>query len=306
MVGLLFPGQGSQHVGMGADLAGNYPEARDTFAEADDVLGFALSRTAWEGPELELTATHNAQPALLTHSVAVLRVVGAKLGPVACAAGHSLGEFTAYVAAGSLAFADALRLVRHRGELMRHEGERRAGAMAAVIGLGDDQVAALCEEASGEAGICVPANYNSPLQVVISGDEAAVDAAMALARSAGARLVTRLNVSGAFHSPLMEPAVDGLAAHVRDVPFENPRFPVLSNVDGRPVLDAKTAREALVRQLTSAVRWTDCVRAMPTCGAKRFFELGPGHVLGKLHKRIARGAAVQSVGAVADVEALQG
>jgi len=290
---------------MGADLAARYPEARDTFAEADDVLGVPLSRIAWEGPEAELTATNNAQPALLTHSVAVLRVIGSRLGGVACAAGHSLGEFTAYVAAGSLAFADALKLVRHRGELMHHAGDERAGAMAAIIGLDDDVVADLCERASGEAGVCVPANYNSPGQVVVSGDTAAVEAAMALARDAGARLVTRLNVSGAFHSPLMEPAVAGLAAHVRDVPFDNPRFPVLSNVNARPVTDAATAKEALIRQLTSAVRWTECVRAMAGCGAERYLELGPGQVLAKLHRRIDRDATVQAVGTVRDVEALQ-
>lgn len=289
---------------MGADLAAAFPAAAETFAEADEVLGVPLSRIAWEGPDDELTATHNAQPALLTHSVAVLRVAGARLGDVVCAAGHSLGEFTAYVAAGAIGFADALRLVRRRGELMQAAGRERPGAMAAVIGLDDARVAEICERASGESGICVPANFNSPGQIVVSGDEAAVEAAMALAREAGARPVIRLNVSGAFHSPLMEPAVEGLAAEVRSIEFRTPRFPVLANVDGTPVRDADAAREALVRQLTSAVRWTDCVRGMAACGAGRYYELGPGQVLAKLHRRILPDAEVRAVGTAAEVEAL--
>lgn len=289
---------------MGRELADRYPEARTTFDEADDVLGFSLSRLCWEGAGDELVATSNAQPAILVHSTAVLRVVQGRLGPVACAAGHSLGEFTAWVAAGSLAFADAVRTVRLRGELMQRSGDERPGTMAAVLGLEDEVLERVCADASDEGAVCVAANYNSPGQLVISGDVAAVERAMELARAAGARRALRLNVSGAFHSPLMEVAQAGLEAKLASVAMAPPAFPVISNVTGGAVTDPAVARDLLVRQLTSPVRWTACMRTMLQSGVTRFIELGPGNVLGGLLRRIERSAEAVSIGAPADTEAL--
>lgn len=304
MVGLLFPGQGSQHVGMGRELAGAFPAARETFEEADEVLGFALSRLCWEGPEDELTATINAQPALLVHSLAAYRVAAPALGNVALAAGHSLGEFSAWVAAGSLGFADAVRTVRRRGELMYASGTERPGAMAAVLGLGDEALEQVCREASAAGGDCVPANYNSPGQLVISGDVPTVERAMALAKAAGAKRAIRLNVSGAFHSPLMAVAQAGLEAQLADVPLQPPAFPVVSNVTAEAVEDPAEARRLLVRQLTAPVRWTASMRTMLDAGVQRFVELGAGNVLGGLLRRIDRGASVASAGSPAELDAL--
>lgn len=303
MVALLFPGQGAQFVGMGRDLAERFPEAKRVFEEADDVLGVALSRIMWEGPEEALTATLNAQPAILAHSVAVHRVVSSRLGEVAYAAGHSLGEFSAYVAAGSLRFDDALRTVRRRGELMYRSGEARAGTMAAVLGLEDEAVERVCREASRPGEVCVPANYNSPGQLVISGDVAAVERAIEGAKAAGAKRALRLNVSGAFHSPLMAVAEAGLAEQLGTVRLERLAFPVVSNVTAEPVDDAGRARDLLVRQLTSPVRWTACVRTMLAAGVARFYELGPGSVLSGLVKRVERGAESVTLGTAAEVEA---
>src|SRR5690606_7289721 len=296
MVVLLFPGQGSQFVGMGRDLAERFPEARAVFEEADDVLGLALSRIMWEGPEEELTATLNAQPAILTHSVAVYRIVASRLGDVAFAAGHSLGEFSAYVAAGALRFDDAVRTVRLRGELMYRSGEARPGTMAAILGLDDAAVEAVCRDASTETEVCVPANYNSPGQLVISGDVQAVERAVELAKAAGARRAVQLNVSGAFHSPLMAVAESGLAERLGEVALERPAFPVVSNVTAEPVDDAATARRLLIQQLTSPVRWTSCMRTILDAGVNRCFELGPGSVLSGLLKRIDRGAEAVTLG----------
>jgi [acyl-carrier-protein] S-malonyltransferase len=303
MVGLLFPGQGSQFVGMGRELAGAYPQARQVFEEADDVLGYSLSRVAWQGPEAELTATQNAQPAILVHSVAAFRVVQERLGNVGMAAGHSLGEFSAYVAAGTLTFADGLRTVRRRGELMQRSGDERPGAMAALLGLDDEAVEAVCREASAAGGACVPANYNTPGQLVISGDVAAVERAVELAKAAGARKAMRLNVSGAFHSPLMQVAEAGLRTQLESATFAAPRFPVVSNVSAQPVTEPADARRLLVLQLTSPVRWTDSMRTMVASGIVRFAEVGPGSVLGGLLRRIERTVSCQSLGTVAEVEA---
>lgn len=287
---------------MGRDLAAQFPAAREAFAEADDLLGFALSKLAWEGPEAELTQTHNAQPAILVHSIAVYRVVAEHIGDVAVAAGHSLGEFSAYVAAGTLSFADAVRTVRHRGELMLRSGHERPGTMAAILGLDDEAAERVCRDATADSGECVPANYNSPGQIVISGDVHAVGRAIELAKAAGAKRALPLSVSGAFHSPLMAPAVAGLEAQLSTVAINTPKFPVVSNVTAQPVTDAVSARRLLLEQLTSPVRWTACVRTMREMGADTFIELGPGNVLTGLLKRIDRDASGRAIGTLQDVQ----
>jgi [acyl-carrier-protein] S-malonyltransferase len=301
---LLFPGQGSQHVGMGWELARSYPTAAAVFAQADEILGFSLSRLMAEGPEDELTATRNAQPALLTHSVAVLRVIQDRLGAVAMAAGHSLGELSAHVAAGTLMFEDALRAVRLRGELMFAAGQARPGTMAAVLGLADAALEEACSRV--DLGLCVPANYNSEGQVVVSGDVAGVEQGSELLSRAGARRVIPLNVSGAFHSPLMEPAAEGLRERLASLTFGDPRFPVYANVTAGPVTSGERARELLVEQLTQPVRWAASVAAMVQAGADRFIELGPGSVLCGLNKRNAKGVPCTALGAPADIESFEG
>jgi [acyl-carrier-protein] S-malonyltransferase len=287
---------------MGRDLADASELARRTFEEADDVLGFSLSRLAWDGPAEDLTATANAQPAILVHSLAVYRLIADRLGPVAMAAGHSLGEFSAYVAAGSMSFADGVRTVRLRGELMYRTGQERPGTMAALLGLDDAAALELCREAAAGGGECVPANYNSPGQIVISGDREAVERAMLASKQAGAKRALPLNVSGAFHSPLMRTAEAGLAAQLQSVGFEAPGFPVVSNVTARPVSDPGQACQLLVQQLTSPVRWTESVRAMIEAGVQDFVEVGPGSVLAGLVRRIDREARVRSVGTWTEVQ----
>lgn len=302
-IGLLFPGQGSQFVGMGKDLAEAFPEARSVFEEADEALGTALSRLCWEGPEEELTSTINAQPAILVHSAAVWRVLSARVPDVALAAGHSLGEFSAYHAAGSLAFADAVRTVRRRGELMLRSGTERPGTMAAVLGLDDAAAEEVCRAASeGGAGVVVAANYNAPGQIVVSGDVEAVRRLEERAREAGAKRVIPLNVSGAFHSPLMAVAEPGLRAQLESVELRTPAFEIVSNVTAAPVRETAEARDLLVRQLTSPVRWVASMRAMLEAGVSEFLELGPGGVLAGLLRRVDRGAAVRSLGTAAEVE----
>ncbi|HEX6533825.1 MAG TPA: ACP S-malonyltransferase [Gemmatimonadaceae bacterium] len=303
---LLFPGQGSQKPGMGKDLAERYPEARAAFETADRTLGIPLSTLCFEGPEAELTATRNAQPALLAHGAAAWAVVRDRLRPmVRAAAGHSLGEFTAHHAAGTFALADALQIVRRRGELMNESGERRPGTMAAIIGLAEAAVEEACRRASAEGGVVVPANYNTPEQLVISGEVAAVERAMALAKEAGAKRALRLNVSGAFHSPLMEVAADGLRDALGAADACPPDFPVYSNVSAQPAQGLEDATSLLVRQLTSPVRWTDEVRNMAAAHSDALFlELGPGSVLGNLVKRIVPGARTAACGTVADIEHL--
>jgi [acyl-carrier-protein] S-malonyltransferase len=289
---------------MGRELAAAHPAARRVFEQADDVLGFALTRLMWEGPEDELTRTRNAQPALLVHSVAAHAVLRDRLGDAAICAGHSLGEFSAHVAAGTLSFEDALRAVRLRGDLMYEAGVQRPGTMAAVLGLSEDAVRTAC--AGVTAGICVPANFNCDGQVVISGDRAGVEEGMTRAREAGAKRALPLNVSGAFHSPLMEPAQDGLRAHLADVRFADPAFPVVSNVTAEPVRSGAQARDLLVRQLTAPVLWSSSIATMLREGADRFLELGAGSVLCGLNKRNAKGAPCASAGSPADIEAWSG
>lgn len=294
--GLLFPGQGSQRVGMGRALASRHAAARATFEEADDVLGFGLSKVAWEGPEEALRATENAQPALYAHSLAAYRVAKDRLGDVAVAAGHSLGELSAHAAAGSFSFADGLRAVRRRGELMARAGDSAAGTMAAVLGMDEVAVAELCGEARDAGFVVVPANLNAPGQVVVSGVADGVERVRRAALERGARRVTPLRVSAAFHSPLMAPAAEAFRERLNGMRFGRPAFPVVSNVTAEPVLEAEEIRDLLVRQLTAPVRWTDCVSRMVALGAQRFVELGPGKVLSGLSRRNARGTPVEAVG----------
>lgn len=295
-VGLLFPGQGSQHVGMGRGLAARHAVARETFEEADDALGIALSKLAWEGPPDALTATENAQPALYVHSLAVFRVVRERLGPVAAAAGHSLGELSAHAAAGTYSFADGLCAVRLRGEFMARAGEAAPGTMAAVLGLGEAAVAELCDDAAAAGLTVVPANVNAPTQVVLSGESAAVERVSAAARAAGAKRVVELAVSAAFHSPLMSPAAEAFRQALEGMAFRRPTFPVVSNVTARPADDPARIRELLVRQLTAPVRWIECIGRMRTLGVERFAELGPGRVLTGLNRRNAKGVPTVALG----------
>jgi [acyl-carrier-protein] S-malonyltransferase len=301
---LLFPGQGSQKTGMGADLAAAHPAARAVFDAADTVLGMPLGRLCFEGPDEELTRTQNAQPALLAHGAAAWAVVREAIGPsVRAAAGHSLGEFTAYHAAGALPLEDAVRIVRRRGELMAQSGAERPGAMAAILGLDESAVEAACRDAAG-SGIVVPANYNAPDQLVISGEIAAVEEAMRLAKEAGAKRVIRLNVSGAFHSPLMAVAAGGFRAAL-DGAMGIPSVPVYANVTAQPVRDGGTAARLLVEQLASPVRWTATIRALVAeWPGALFIELGPGAVLANLVRRIAPGTATAPCGTAADVDAM--
>lgn len=303
---LLFPGQGSQKPGMGKDLSSAFADARKVFSSADAALGMELSALCFNGPAEELTLTHNAQPALLAHGAAVWAVVRKPLGSrVRAAAGHSLGEFTAYHAAGSVSLQDALRLVRRRGELMYESGLRRPGAMAALLGELEEPVESICARATDEAGLVSPANYNGPGQIVISGEEAGVERAMALAKAAGAKRAVRLNVSGAFHSPLMESALDGLTQAVADTKFTNPKFPVYANVNAEPVTLADRGRQLLLQQLTRPVRWTDEVTAMAERMPEAIYvEMGPGSVLTGLVKKIAPSLRTMTCGTVSEVNQL--
>ncbi len=305
-IGLLFPGQGSQYVGMGKELAERFPAAREVFREADEALGVELSRLCWEGPEADLSLTVNAQPAILVHSLAIWRLLQPAGLQIGVAAGHSLGEFSAYVAAGVMEFADAVRSVRRRGELMLRADEERPGTMAAVLGLNDEEVVRVCRDAAHPGEDVVAANFNAPGQVVISGDREVVERAAELLAEAGARRVLPLNVSGAFHSPLMRVAEAGLHKQLAGVVFGPGAFPVVSNVTAAPVREPGAARRLLVEQLTSPVRWVACVRTMLDGGVRRFLELGPGNVLTGLLRRIERGAEGRSLDTAGEIEAFLG
>ena len=297
------PGQGAQKVGMGKDLAERFPAARDTFAAIDDALGTALSRLMWEGPEDRLTLTHNAQPAILAHSAAVLAVVRDRLGTPGAGAGHSLGEYSAYVAAGTLRAVDAAMLVRRRGELMLEAGSQRPGTMAAVLGLVTAEVQNACTEASGPDGLAVPANLNAPDQTVISGDPAGVIRAGEGCKARGAKRVIPLNVSGAFHSPLMAPAVDGLLEALAEATFADPAFPVIANASAEVIRAGLDAKRLLADQLTAPVRWVACMQAAADlCPGATFVEIGPGSVLSGLLKRIVPGAKSMTLGTADEVE----
>jgi len=306
-IAAVFPGQGSQWVGMGQDLVEAYPAARETFAEADECLGFALSRLCFEGPEETLNDTYNTQPAIFTTSMAVWRALhsaGWSVQP-AFAAGHSLGEYSALVAAGAFTFADGLRLVRERGRLMKLAGERNPGGMAAILQLDVKTLADICQQASQATGKVVQvANYNSPGQIVISGDQVALEQAMQLAQAAGARRVTRLAVSIASHSPLMAIVSDEFRRAVEATPIQQPRLPVVANVTAQPLTSVDGIRHELVAQLTSSVRWVESVQYMAEQGVTRFIEIGPKEVLTGLIPRINKGLQAVACGTAAGVQAI--
>ena len=304
---LLFPGQGSQKPGMGKDVAEAYPAARDVFARADAALGAPLSQLCFEGPAEELTLTHNAQPALLTHGAAVWAATRDVIGAnVLAAAGHSLGELTAYHAAESMSLEHAVRVVRRRGELMYESGVKRPGAMAAILGDTNRPVEEICAQATLEAGTVVPANYNCPGQLVLSGEIAGVDRAMELCKEACAKRAIKLNVSGAFHSPLMESAVGGLSEALAGAEFTDPHFPVYANVNGEPVTTADRGKELLLEQLSNPVRWTTEILAMTQRFSDALFvEMGPGAVLVGLVKKIAPSVKTATCGTAAEVAQLR-
>ena len=313
MIAFIFPGQGSQKVGMGQAFAAADPIARDTFAEADAALGplrqgsgaegTSLSRLCFEGPEPELTLTENTQPAILTVSVAIARVLEARGWRPDFYAGHSLGEYSAHVAAGTFGFADAVRTVRNRGRYMQEAVPVGTGAMAAILGLDGEAVAAACAEAA-EGEVVSPANLNAPGQVVIAGTRAAVERAGATAKAKGARRVIPLAVSAPFHCALMKPAEERLAPELRRLAVQPPRRPVVANVDAQPKRDGAAAIEALVRQVSGAVQWEAVVRRLASEGVRTYVEVGPGTVLAGLVRKIDRDARVASLEDPAGLDAL--
>lgn len=303
---VLLPGQGSQKVGMGKDVFEAYPAAREAYRAVDDAIGASLSTLAFDGPADELTRTHNAQPALLAHSAAVWAVVRDAIGPsVRAAAGHSLGEFSAYHVAGLFDVAEAARVVRRRGTLMYEQGVARPGAMAAVLGVLTTSIDAICAQATAERGLVVPANYNSQEQVVISGEVAGVERAMELCKEAGAKRCLPLPVSGAFHSPLMQAAARGLDEALGAAELRAPRIPVVANVNAEAITSSQRARELLVQQLTSPVQWTQVMTQLAAQYPDALFvEMGTGSVLSGLARRIAPQVQTASCGTVAEIEKL--
>lgn len=335
-IAFVFPGQGSQAPGMGADVYAASAAARSVFAAADAALGFALSRLCFEGPEDTLRDTINAQPAIVAVSLALLAALREALGatPVSLdaapafpgpprpdyVAGHSVGEYSALAAAGALDLPAALRLVRERGRLMHQEGTRCLGGMAAIIGMEDEALASVCKEATSRAlsslqgaadasathpgaGRVIVANYNSPGQTVISGEQGALDIAMGLARERGARRVMPLQVSAAFHSPVMRPAAEAMAAAVASVSWREPDVPIVSNITAQPLATTAALRAELPEQVAAPVQWARTVQFLVDQGIDTFLEIGPGQVLSGLIKRIARGATILPVGTAAEVEA---
>jgi [acyl-carrier-protein] S-malonyltransferase len=300
----LFPGQGSQSVGMGRDLYDNHPAARAIFDEADAALGFPLSKLIFEGPEDQLKLTEHTQPAILTVSVAAARILAEKGITPAFAAGHSLGEYSAHVAAGTLTFADAVRTVRSRGRYMQQAVPAGEGAMAAILGLSADLINDICAQVSDDltplpnspdaksfspnSAVVSPANLNSPDQTVISGAAAAVEKAADLCKQAGAKRTVMLQVSAPFHCALMQPAQDALTKDLESIVFHDPKFPVAANVDARLITRAADARECLIRQVTGSVRWVECIQLLIAHGATHFIEVGPGKVLSGLMRQIDR------------------
>jgi [acyl-carrier-protein] S-malonyltransferase len=286
-IAFLFPGQGSQAAGMGKELALNYPVARQTFEEADEALGYKISQLCFEGPEDQLRLTEITQPAILTTSIAAWRVLNEKGLNPAYVAGHSLGEYSAHVAAGTISFSDAVRTVRNRGKYMQEAIPVGVGAMAAILGMGFEKVTAVCHDAA-EGEVCEPANINSPEQIVISGDKTAIERAAKLAGERGAKRAVLLPVSAPFHCSLMKPAQDRLAADLNALTFHDPQIPVLCNVDAGLVTSAEGARDALIRQVTGAVKWDPSMRSLIANGVLTFVEVGPGKVLCGLMRQIDR------------------
>jgi len=283
----LFPGQGSQLVGMGKELAEVHPVARQAFEEADEALGYKLSQICFEGPEEKLGLTEVTQPAILAASVAAWRVLNAKGVKPTYVAGHSLGEYSAHVAAGTIAFADAVRTVRNRGKYMQEAVPVGVGAMAAILGMDLEKVTVVCDHAA-QGEVCQPANINSPEQIVISGHTAAVERATKLADEHGAKRAKILPVSAPFHCLLMKPAQDRLAADLHSVSFRRPAVPVVCNVDAASLDDADRSRDALIRQVTGPVKWEQSMRMLIAQGVRTFVEVGPGKVLSGLMRQIDR------------------
>lgn len=309
---LVFPGQGAQEVGMGKDFYDQYDIARDVFKEADDALGFSLTRLVFEGPDEELMKTAITQPAVMTMSIAVMRVFekeyGEKLNPL-FVAGHSLGEYTALVAAGALSFAEGVSLVHKRGQWMQEVVPLGMGAMAAIMGLDMDTLKDVCEQAA-EGGICQPANVNAPTQIVISGHAEAVFRAMEISKAIGASKVIPLKVSAPFHSDLMKPVAEKLLGLFETLSWKEPLWPIVTNVDSQALMDVSEIKNALYRQTFSPVLWVRDAQAMECAGVETFIELGPGNVLSGLTKRICKGKKVCPVQKVTDlskgIEALRG
>ncbi|MDZ7359207.1 MAG: ACP S-malonyltransferase [candidate division KSB1 bacterium] len=299
----IFPGQASQYVGMAKDLCEKFPLAQEFFSRANQLLGFDIQQICFAGPEEKLTQTDVTQPAIFIHSAIVTRLLAEKGIKPDMAAGHSLGEYSALYAAGVLDFDEALLLVKRRGELMQRAGLENPGTMAAIVGLDPAEVQAVCHEAAS-AGIVCPANFNSPGQIAVSGSVAGVQQAMALAKAKGAKMAKQLAVGGAFHSPLMSGARDGLRESLQNTHFREASCPIYSNVTAKPTRQANELRQRLDEQLTSPVRWVEIIENMIASGATQFYEVGPGNVLAGLLKRIDKNFAAKTVGKVAELEAI--
>lgn len=306
MIAFLFPGQGSQHAGMGKELADNFSVARQLFEEANDALGFDLASLCYNGPEEDLKLTANTQPAILATSIAALRVLEAEAGLVpAYAAGHSLGEYSALVCAGALTFADAVRTVRQRGTFMQEAVPVGTGSMAAILGLDLEALNAVCLEAA-QGQVVSPANYNSAGQVVIAGHTEAVTRAIDLAKEKGAKRALPLPVSAPFHCSLMTPAGERLADALAAITVNEMSLPVVTNVEATPNQDSSRVCDLLVQQVSAPVRWQETVTCMVNLGVERYVEIGPGKVLSGLAKRMAKGSTIQNVQNVADIATLAG
>jgi len=300
-IALIFPGQGSQIVGMGKDLAEKYPVAHQTFQEADDALGYKLSQLCFEGPEEQLRLTEITQPAILTASIAALRVLETQIPKPAFVAGHSLGEYSAHVVSGTFSFAEAVRTVRNRGKYMQEAVPVGVGAMAAILGMELGKVTGVCQDAA-QGEVCSPANINSPEQVVISGNTAAVERAAKLADESGAKRAKLLPVSAPFHCSLMKPAQDRLEGDLKNIKMNQPVYPVACNVEAELVTDNQRALDTLLRQVTGSVKWDQCMRLLIAQGVQTFIEVGPGKVLCGLMRQIDRSKTCLNVGDEASLE----